>query len=171
MAKPIMFSTKFPAYHIHKGLPTFFVEKFLKSIITGLEQQSFNYIKHSDTFEPKYTTIRAGHRWKAGDYFSPRVWGNDINEKSKRSGPYHSKQITIGPDTLVKQVYNFTINKWGSIHIDGTHRGYYGDICKNDGLTPEDFRSWFKMKDNDSMDNVVFDGQIICWVGTDKVKY
>lgn len=184
MSKVLTLSTTFPSYHINKGKPTFFVEKVWKSITSKNASIVPYWMNHSEKYpnpnvelsapwdyEPKYHTIRKSKRWKVGDWFSPRIWGNDINPKSGRRGPYHSKQITIAPDTQVKQVYDFKINNNGSIFIDGRHFGYYGDICKNDGLSPANFRSWFKIKTDDSGTTPLFDGQIICWVGKDIVNY
>lgn len=172
MARVITFSRTFPEYHIRKGEHTFFVEKFLKSwdmVHSFIEIAASPLIDscfiNNEVFEnclPKNTTIRKGHRFKEGDLFSPRIWGNDINTKSKRSGPYHSKQIILAPDTLIKKVYNFTIDKYGSIEVNGKQKAFYGDIAKNDGLSPGDFRSWFKMPENDKLMKP-FDGQIICW--------
>lgn len=169
MAKVITFSTKFPTYHVAAGEPTNFVEKFYASLLTTLN--------HSDidpptclgitTFFgltwPKHTTIRKGHRFKAGDYFSPRIWGEDINPKSNRSGPYHSKQIILHKDVRIRQVIDFKIeNKkfyYSNILIENENvkKQIINSIAKNDGLMPKDFLSWFKNFEED------FEGQIIFW--------
>lgn len=173
----ITYSTKYPSYHPKKGQPTNFVEKFLRSVgIEHLPDKMFKEVEQLvcgaelgllsemiELFAPKGHTIRKGHRWKAGDYFSPRVWGNDINPKSGRSGPYYSKQIIIAPDTLIIKTWNFEI-KNNSFYIDG--RQYDGEteghfelletLAKNDGLSKDDLLAWFKFPKH-------FDGQIICW--------
>lgn len=119
----------------------------------------------------KKHTIRSGKRWKTGDMASIRVWGDDINPKSGRKGPYHSKQITIASDVEVV-VFDFEIKK-GSIYIQG--KCVY-DFCEekdinivnlkklaeNDGLTDSDLLSWFKYPND-------FSGQIICW--NKSIKY
>ncbi len=109
MARPLTFATKFPAYHPKKGDPTHFVEKIWKSI--GLPDQvsnklynylsNYNFIGYSgiEIYEKKHT-IRAGNRWKPGDWFKPVIWGNDINPKSGRSAPYHSKLTTANRYSL-----------------------------------------------------------------------
>lgn len=144
MSKVIMFSRVFPAYHPKAGEPTNFVEKIAKV--------------------EKIHTIRKGHRFKVGDTFSPRVWGNDINPKSGRSGPYNSKQIIIAPDMEVKQIYSFELQKGDfNYYLNGKllKIDQLKEVAKNDGLHIDDFECWFNSAD--------FDGQIICW--SDAVKY
>ena len=162
----ITFSTKFPSYHPKKGSPTFFVEKFQGALYNlGVDLSAF--IKYPETHmennlwnqAPKNTTIRKGHRWKAGDYFSPRIWGNDTNPKSGRIGPYHSQQITFGPDTLITATWDFEI-KNGNFYINKKlvdHKsGTMLLVAKNDGLSFRDLTDWFKYPKP-------FDGQIIAW--------
>ena len=110
--------------------------------------------------EPKYHTIRAGHRWKVGDYFSPRVW-------SKKA--YHSPQIIIGPDIEVKKTWDIIIKPDDSLFINGQDCGMFisfnaivEKLAKNDGLSTEDLLNWFPNKKE-------FDGQIICW--NPKIEY
>lgn len=118
---------------------------------------------------PKYHTIRSGNRWKAGDKFSPRVWGNNINPMSGRSGPYHSEQIIIAPDIKIEKVWKFEI-------IDGkfylNDRVYSGEIecdmllkhiSRNDGLSKTDFVDWFTKSPEYKKAGKYFKGQIICW--------
>jgi hypothetical protein len=174
MSKVIMFSRTFPAYHPQAGMPTFFVEKLWTSIAFNID----NFYDHALTkethnfklypFDSKHHTIRKGNRFKVGDKFSPRVWGNDINPKSGKRGPYHSKQITIAPDVDVKKTYKFEITDQGSIFIEGKHYPYFGEVCKNDGLSGEDFLDWFQIE-YDSCNNKPFDCQIICW--SDSINY
>lgn len=170
MSRVLTFSRVFPSYHPKAGQLTYFPEKIWKSlydmnIFYGIGEHENRYnevfpIRH-DPLEnihnhlPKYHTIRAGKRWKAGDYFSPAVWGNDINSKSGRSGPYHSKQIKFAPDIEIKKVWDIQI-KGCSIYINEKYNPIDLILAKNDGLTFEDLADWFKMPCN-------FQGQIICW--------
>jgi|JI10StandDraft_1071094.scaffolds.fasta_scaffold84899_2 hypothetical protein len=186
MSKVITFSTVFPSYHPKKGDYTYFVEKFLKSkkieynycvhehsgysfwsLNRGKEEivDDFIKFKFSDPFdfEPKNHTIRKGRRWKTGDMASIRIWGDDVNPKSGRSGAYHSKQIVISPDVEVT-VFDFEIRKGGYIFIDNKMvQSYdYDIIAKNDGLSEDDLLAWFKYPKE-------FVGQIICW--NNEIKY
>lgn len=166
MSKVIMFSRVFPAYHPKAGEPTFFVEKLYNSLFS--RNNLMDYPKgieiNESILEMKHHTIRAGHRFKVGDTFSPRVWGDDINLKSGRSGPYHSKQIIIAPDLEVKQVYKFELRKSDlNYYLNGKLLKFaqLKEIAKNDGLDLDDFDEWFNSPD--------FDGQIICL--SNSIKY
>ena len=181
MSRVITFSTKFPSYHPRKGEPTFFVEKLNKGLnpieygfVFGDEAKkslngNFDFEVYKKS-EPKYHTIRAGNRWKVGDKFSPRIWGNDINPKNGKSGPYNSKQIIIAPDIELKKVWNFEmkpklfadeceflINDKPMAARDMT------ECSKNDGLEVIDFVYWFAGSDIMSSKRKPFSGQIICW--------
>jgi hypothetical protein len=157
MSRVLTFSRTFPSYHPRKGEPTYFVEKLNKSlpiwkygiIFTDLIHNDIPFfdIEYYKTCEKKYHTIRAGHRWKVGDNFSPRVWSGK---------PYQSKQIIIAPDLEVKKVWDFEI-KENSIMVNSfLYSGAENRIAKNDGLDRDDFLNWFKYPKS-------FDGQIICW--------
>lgn len=164
MAKVIIFSRTFPSYHPRKGEPTYFVEKILKGLPhTGMQEPNGIEIDLGMIIEAhtKYHTIRAGHRWKEGDWFSPKVWGDDINPKSGRKGPYHSKQIQFAPDIQIKKVWDFEISgndgKFFIYQSPFTSKGIFvNEVANNDGLTVDDFKSWFRYPNH-------FDGQIICW--------
>ena len=168
MARVITFSRTFPAYHPKSGQPTYFVEKCIKSMMdkrTDWYNIDVNSIfdkdfYHSDKCIPKHHTIRSGHRWKVGDKFSPRVWSGK---------PYNSKQIQFAPDMEVKKTWGFEINKNGLKYINGKNYSYYGEICKNDGLEPQDFLAWFNISGCESSCAKPFSGQIICW--SDKIEY
>lgn len=166
MSRVITFSLKFPSYHNRKGESTHFVEKIWNSICwdDGVQGQEFPIPYHlgidfRNTDEKKHHTIRAGHRFKVGDWFSPRVWGNDLNPKSGKSGPYHSKQIVIAPDIQIKKIWSFEIID-GWAYLDdgkGVSKSLFIEIAKNDGLTFFELKSWFKYpKSTGKM-------QIICW--------
>lgn len=158
MSKVITFSRVFPSYHPKKGDPTYFVEKLLSSINYKYydEYRQFNPRLSVDSFEPKHHTIRAGHRWKVGDKFSPRAWSGK---------PYNSKQIIIAPDVEIKKIWDI------GLIIRGDFKEFYcGDcdltgtsislLAKNDGLEINDLFNWF---------NKPFEGQIICW--NENIKY
>jgi len=173
MSRVITFSRQFPAYHPKAGINTEFVPKILNSIHgyradsslfkelnPGKEKELGLFLPtipmHYYTMGAKYHTIRAGHRWKAGDKFSPRVWSGR---------PYNSPQIIIAPDMEVKKVWDFEIDDCGVIAIGGKYYfdeldefGFvsYERLASNDGLTERDFLNWFKYP-------APFDGQIICW--------
>src|SRR5687768_9033097 len=98
MARPILFSQRFPSYHPRKGELTFFVEKIWKYLAGQHDEHAGRALKdffESDLFSsfspdmifPKFHTIRSGHRWKVNEVFSPRIWSGP---------PYRSKQIPIG---------------------------------------------------------------------------
>ncbi len=159
MAKVITFSREFPSYHPRRGEPTNFVEKFWASIGENDFEKPYAKLLSSgipmlmgDNIQPKHTTIRAGKRWKAGDYFSPRVWSGK---------PYNTKQIIIAPDIQIKKVWDFKIED-GCFFIDNELYAYSSStellnkLSDNDGLSQIDLLDWFKYPKN-------FEGQIICW--------
>lgn len=171
MSKVIIFSEFFPKFHPKAGQPTFFVEKIWEelanianrdSVVAEILRQALlerlDLYSTSRIVEPKHHTIRRGHRWKVGDWFSPRVWSGM---------PYRSKQIQFAPDIQVKKVWNVEISfQLGVIGIDGFwHLTDYEQIlylmAANDGISTEDFISWIGSKN--------FSGQIICW--NDKITY
>ena len=189
MSRVITFSRHFPGYHPKAGQPTHFVEKILNCLDTKvftMEQlMATPLIDHRlvdmeiyDSCVPKSHTVRAGHRWKSGDMASFRVWGNDVNPKSGRSGPYHSKQITIAPDVEIVKVWDIEIKRGtktgGCIYMDGklfaaidltypnTDNHHWDNVKRlaaNDGLTGMDLLKWFKFPSP-------MQGQIICWDST-----
>lgn len=141
MSRVITFSKTFPAYHPKAGQPTHFVEKLWKCFgINALED-----------FTPKCHTIRAGHRWKVGDKFSPRVWSGK---------PYRSPQIIFSKDIEIKKVWDFEIKpteKYARYYVNGKEMVCtdFAKLAMNDGLDPGDFEDWFQYK--------AMQGQIICW--------
>lgn len=175
MSRVITFSRVFPSYHPRAGEPTYFVEKIYKSFHDG--NDSFwihidNYLKEFrelpwnrfetkrdffSSLDAKHHTIRIGHRWKEGDWFRPCVWNNDVNPKSGRIGPYHSKQFAFAPDIQIKKVWDVELDGDGSFWIISdkeTGPSVLHRLAKNDGLTKGDLMAWF---------NKPFTGQIICW--------
>lgn len=184
MSRVITYSRYFPAHHPRKGEPTFFVEKIQHSIdryippthvgldvyLRGnrnLKQELLEIFLLSisvENYEPKHHTIRAGHRWKVGDKFSPRVWSGK---------PYQSKQIIIAPDIEIVKVWDFKIEKYkGGFWIDfGSYKisewmqpeeTILPLLARNDGLELQDMLAWFKFPSP-------FNGQVICW--SNEVNY
>lgn len=157
MSKVITFSRTFPSYHPKAGLPTYFVEKIWSSIHTDFDWKAplktLDLVDTKKIFFPKHHTIRGGHRFKVGDYFSPRVWSNK---------PYNSKQIQFAPDIEVKKVFDFTMDLNGVYSVNGKYldEDKYRILALNDGLTENEMFHWF-MPNYDKPKE--FDGQIICW--------
>jgi hypothetical protein len=163
MAKIITFSRQFPAYHPNAGKPTYFVEKVIRSLCSkddienaNLDNPYFDYYCElmgdlglmGLNFDPKFHTIRDGYRFKAGDYFSPRVWSGR---------PYNSKQIQFAPDIQVKKTFDFCVDLLsGEYMMSGLciDVRIFKEIAKNDGLTPNELSDWL---------NQPMTGQIICW--------
>jgi len=156
MSKVITFSRAFPSYHPKAGQPTFFVEKIWKSFGMPINSDlGLKGLKYENThLPPKHHTIRGGNRFKAGKYFSPRVWSDK---------PYRSKQIIIAPDIEVKKVWDFEISG-ADFRVE---ENFYGgesensfwileQIASNDGLSRIDLLDWFQYPKP-------FSGQIICW--------
>lgn len=161
MAKVITFSRTFPAYHPKAGQPTGFAFKIWNSLplrpwelADYMEAYKKAHPWRDSEFvqwrqsQPKYHTIRSGHRWKAGDKFSPRVWSGK---------PDHSKMITIAPDIEIVKVWSFEIadNKF-FIDNNEISAAQWMVLAKNDGLTVPEMLDWFKYP-------VEFSGQILCW--------
>lgn len=163
MARVITFSRTFPVYHPKAGQQTFFVEKILNGIATKssngiVDLYSLNadvraivndFALLCDGDDIKHHTIRSGNRWKAGDYFSPRVWS---------AKPYASPMITIAPDIKIEKVWDILINlSIERILINGQELLEWPllTLAENDGLSVDDFIYWFGKKE--------FTGQIICW--------
>ena len=167
MAKVITFSQKFPSYHPKAGQPTYFVEALYKSLfvmkcLPKELEESFNHEVFLNGMT-KHHTVRSGNRFKKGDFFSPRVWGTDVNPKSGKSGAYHSKQIILSHDTEIKNVWDIEINEATEISINGKFisYGWEVELANNDGLSWQEFNDWFV--------KLPFKGQIICW--NDAVSY
>lgn len=164
MARVITFSEFFPAYHPKKGEPTLFLERVMRSfseIIPNYEIPIKVCKAGYDMYEfchgqTKHHTIRAGKRWKVGDYFSPRIWSGK---------PYQSKQIVIGPDIQIKKIWDFQLfygNEQVWINGKILHYRAHEIIAKNDGLELLDFVNWF-VQAPPKKSVKLFEGQIICW--------
>lgn len=165
MSKVITFSRTFPAYHPKAGQPTYFVEKFWKSLWDQNKAHDIHKFQepYDEHFHPfgagstnvhqypgKHHTIRAGSRWSAGEYFSPRVWSGK---------PYGSKQIKIADDTLVEKTFDFIIDPLtAKLLVNGKEisQSQIMELAINDGLLAPDLLAWFNWPKPIS-------GQIICW--------
>jgi hypothetical protein len=151
--KEIMFSRVFPAYHPRKGEPTYFVEQMLKQLIADrkapISRLDDRFVNRSilDTVGFKSHTIRKGHNFKAGDYFTPKIW---------TGLPYRSVKYQIAPSVLVEKTFDFELSKSDFI-VNGIVYGLkeLEKLAMNDGLSCEDFECWFNSNE--------FDGQIIVW--------
>jgi hypothetical protein len=99
-------------------------------------------------------TIRAGSRFKEGDYFIPRIWTARPFWPGLNGNP---AVIDICYPLQVKRTYHIEINPLFKIKIN--HKKIPADLlsvlAKNDGLTVEDFKAWFNKP--------AFSGQIIVW--------
>jgi len=193
MSRVITFSTQFQKTHPKAGQPTGFVQKVFDSLLfneeitmsrycelcraAGIKQDLYSL--RTRVLTPKHHTIRKGNRWKVGDWFSPRVWGTDINPKTGRKGPYQSKQIPFCHDIEIKKIFDIEIDACGVISVNGA---YFFDeneepsiepskkeieLAKNDGLSWEDFTNWLAMPVFRSKKPWV--GQIISW--SDQIQY
>ncbi len=173
-----MFSRVFPAYHPRKGEPTFFVEKIMAGLADCQPDWKmlddfvqYDWYKYYNCTEPKFHTIRAGKRWKVGDFFVPKIWMDK---------PYRSKQLQFAPPIEIKNVWSVEIQNNGlnwfvSIACKDVSLNKKGfrtllplcDVAVNDGLECNSFQDWFnrhsKTKDK------LFTGQIICW--NENIKY
>lgn len=183
MSRVITFSRVYPGYHPKAGQPTTnFVEKIHwgitpmifekwscasnmlidlnKHLPDDLVQDFIDSLDEDTDYSDfiKGHTIRAGHHWKPGDWFSPRVWSG----KTRRS-----KQIIIAPDIQVKRVWNFELHggkpffkiidcPW-TTHLEEITDETLEQIAKNDGLLLDDFVSWFHDFSKE------MECQIICW--------
>ncbi|HUM52277.1 MAG TPA: hypothetical protein PK431_10695 [Chitinophagales bacterium] len=172
MSRVITFSRVFPSYHPRKGEETFFVEKILNGIAPKMHSGVVDLNLLSDEVKSiindfvllcssddiKGHTIRAGNRWKVGDWFSPRVWSG---------APYKSKQIIIAPDIQIKKIWDIEIELGDRFQImkPKDNQEWYlisnGDVAKNDGLEYDDFVNWFNAKPKKQYD--MLKAQIICW--------
>ena len=171
--KDIKFSPFFQKTHPCAGQPTYFIEKIWRYLIDSctdpaekkeLQTISFFYLNQFDrelwdvskidSMSNKSHTIRKGHRFKAGEYFAPKVWTGK---------PYRSKTYQFAPAIEIKKVFDFKITN-NQVLIDGMLYATLdlNRVAKNDGLRLCDFFDWFQFPKD-------FDGQIICW--NDQISY
>jgi hypothetical protein len=155
MSKVITFSKEFPKHHPRAGQPTEFLQKLLTGflLIKKADISVFQEFGLADSegdilYLPKFHTIRAGHRWKKGDAFSPRQWS---------AKPYQSSQTVVWQDTVIESIFNFDIIKNEAMFLNGVmFTPEDTTIPMNDGLSSQDFIDWFDTGKD-------FSGQLICW--------
>lgn len=158
--RDIKFATVFPSRHPRAGEPTHFVEKIWEAVPgDNILYDAINYEvlrPYAESFQskkmwtPKRTTIRAGHRWKKGDMFMPKIWTGI---------PYRSKPIAICEPLEVLDVEDFTIGMDGIywLNDDILTLKELEDIALVDGFDEvNDFELWFNVKKGQT-----FDGQRI----------
>lgn len=169
----ITFSRYFPSYHPRKGEDTFFVEKILNGVAekmqSGIVDLSLlrdetkaivnDFVLLCSSEDIKGHTIRAGNRWKVGDYFSPRVWSGK---------PYASKQIEFAPPIEIKKIWEVDIQLGNYLQVMLPTKSANtwsllsnGEVAKNDGLDVHDFMNWFNI--HPKRKEQILSAQIICW--------
>jgi len=178
MPRQIKFNRKFPEKHISEGEPTYFVEKILNSL--GIDYRDADKIishlcvlntkalmkgklnfdiisKFIKSLNPGITdcknhTIRDSKIYKEGDTISLAVW----SDKAYRSSPIifaETKIEKVVPITIVTNDKHIFVKD--TTFYDESYSNYMlPALSKNDGLTPEQFKSWFKEP---------FIGNIIMW--------
>lgn len=149
--RSLRFSTYFPVGHPKAGQKTFFAEKFYNALSNHnwdnlpIPQEIYHQLSQG-LVGKKYHTIRQGNRIMVGDKVKICIW---------EGRPYHSRQITIHPGVMIKQIWHFETD--GTVYkINGrvlTRQGIT-HLALSDGLTPANFTAWF---------NKPFKGQIVCW--------
>ena len=159
------FSRVYPFSPPKAGPPTHCVEKIWNSIQwdDDVYRQQFPIPYHlgidfRNTSDKKHHTVRAGHRFKPGDWFSPRIWSGR---------PYASKQVQFAPDIQVKKTWDFHLVPF-KCTIDEKRLELFDLLAMNDGLSYRDFADWFILSPGFKREEV-FDGQIICW--NEQVEY
>lgn len=184
MSKVITFSRTFPKGHQRDGERTHFVEKIWSSLVfdcmkgfdpsCSLDEYSKSFLQdeyreyYSNTaIEYKHHTIRTGRRYKAGDWFSPRIWSGK---------PYNSKQITFAPDIEIKKTWDIEIDACGVIALgEAGKQVYYIEegvserLAENDGLSELDFFGWLIAPIYNAKKPKEFSGQVICW--NEEIEY
>lgn len=187
--KVIIVSRYFPKKHPRAGQETLFMEKIWKGLDTGNHRDGeytiyskyprlmkdghwqipvmWRDLMNAKRFKPKYHTLRAGHRWNAGEMASLRVWSG---------APYRSKQIEIAQVEL-KQIWGIKIDIIGNITIKQGKKSFmthvyakgFTDLATNDGLNRQDLIDWLKCHPKRKKGKYLFDGQIVCW--SDLIRY
>jgi hypothetical protein len=121
----------------------------------------------------KIHTIREdkSNRWKAGNeiHFATGTRTPNYNQFYQdvcvsvqpiilvNHGNHVYCRIHTGVDAYIhNDCVEYENTKWYSGHL--TKTGLLGDLCKNDGLSWEDFKNWFVPKEGDK-----FVGKIIHW--------
>jgi hypothetical protein len=170
MSRVITFSRTYPSYHKRAGQPTYFVEQILNSLecvkstndlLPGVKEIVNDFFL-LDGEHKKHHTMRAGHRWKAGDWFKPVVWQLPGGRFTKGN-----KQIQFAPEIQIKKVWDFDA-EGTDFYLSGKHElvnpeGFdFSEVEKNDGLPPGDLFDWI-CGSTDFKKTNRFTGQIISW--------
>lgn len=147
-------SVKFPATHNRAGEPTYFVEKIGNSI--G-ETESCNVVIHTHDGDvkiwPKLHTIRGNYNLWA-KRFEKIQRGEAVLELYFWSGkPYRSQSVTIcqlGKDDGVGiEKLQFITTTTAKVEKENTITLVVDvELSKNDGLSLEDFKEWFRGYDS-----------------------
>lgn len=130
-----MISRVFPAYHPRKGDRTYFREKILCKDLTAEE------FMRIPAGPQKITTIRENY-----DLWARRAQkinkGEAILSLRQWSGkPYASKQVEFL--SLEKVGLQYIAMTKNNCYVDEHHKDIQL-LAKNDGLSTDDFRAWFK---------------------------
>ena len=191
MSKVLTFSRTFPAYHPKKGQPTYFVEAILTQLgIDYVDYKYFVFLCENNAdidrdflndfwlslkpnIDPKGHTIRNHvNPLKAGQFINPKCWAEKPYNKTKEG----YWQIKFTPDIEVKKTFDFKIevdNDYKCILIDDwsfyeenkdffTQHEALEILAKNDGLSVDDMKAWFKWGKS-------YTGKIYCW--NEKIDY
>lgn len=127
-------SRTFPATHPRKGEPTWFVEGVKNAI--KIHTIRGNY----EAWEKKFEKINKGEAVLELYYWDGKPYGKGVN------------QVTIcqlgKEDGIGIQKIKFVTRCTGQIELrDEIHLVSDVTLCKNDGLSLEDFKAWFKGAD------------------------
>jgi len=136
----IMLSKNFPAKHPKAGQPTFFRDKVMNAVLRNNEawQKEHTIRANYLLWEKRIKEVREG---KA--ILSLRQWTDK---------PYRSKTVEItrlgASDGVGIQILEFDKDRdgmvsWNFFSVDGKYPEVE-DLAHNDGLTIEDWKSWFK---------------------------
>lgn len=143
-------SNMFPATHPRKGEPTYFHKKIILAIMKS-ENEGLSIKATAPTGErlwPKLHTIRANYE----------LWKKRISEVQKgvavielfhwKGVPYRSKQVvfaTLDKDSecVVQEIF-FLRGEICDPIIGGDDITSISELSRNDGLSLEDFKTWFK---------------------------
>ena len=149
----ITVSRNFPATHKRKGEPTYFSEKIACTL--GDEDTVVKFIEEFGCILNKIHTIRDNYPFwekrikqvqECKAILSVRYWSGK---------PYNSKQIEIcqleKDDGVGIQKLRFLKSYINAPVTDFAENGLTGidvlTLCKNDGLSIDDFKEWFKKYD------------------------
>lgn len=146
----LILSSQFMKSHPRAGEPTYFKEKIELAVFDG-EQPCI--MCDSTAIEPKFHTIRAKYKeWKAkidsinrGEAFLRVVTWSGVPYRS----PWLDVCVLTDDDGIGVQELVFLNNDITQANIQNTELDEfeiedYEYIAKNDGLTLDEFKSWFK---------------------------